>query len=266
MLTCSDVYAIQHLLLRNEYVYSGLLVQENNQSQLVPHTNYEVHACIADQLVLRGVGVLLTREVLQSSYLRSQCYTQYCIEPFNNKPWKIEYFNPILKMDKLKGIILCDCSNSITELNREIMLEKVRKEVVKDDLFFDLIKEYCDLPLIGHDGLIYLTLERGIPPVKEIDSVLYNIYLDDIDAEIEKAQLVFVRFLHVYLFFIPDFCDMDHIYSVINGIFIKNEFLFPVAKFVYKDSNSFTYSNFTISVGSDVKCSVIIDKNGKESW
>ena len=65
---------------------------------------------------------------------------------------------------------------------------------------FDLIKEYTDLALIGSDGFISLPLERGIPPVKEIDSVLYNIYLDTIDTDIDKEYppLVFVRFLHVY--------------------------------------------------------------------
>lgn len=69
--------------------------------------------------------------------------------------------------------------------------------------------------------------------MKLLDSVLFNIILDDIDKDLDAKlpSMKYVRFLHFYLFAFTDLFEMYNSIGIINEIFINHSFLLFLSGF-----------------------------------
>lgn len=91
---------------------------------------------------------------------------------------------------KKKGFEKAKMNNQICRL-----IEKV-KSVVKDELLAKLLSSFCDLPILDSSGKDW-SVKTGIPPVVFISSIQKNLFIDDLDREVEVRfpNLQYARFL-----------------------------------------------------------------------
>lgn len=119
-------------------------------------------------------------------------------------------------------------------------------------------ESFCNLPILSGTGKDY-SQNKGIPPLKDIDNVLFNIILDDIDRDLEAEfpKMKYVRFQHIFLFPFTDLYDMYNCIGPINDIFLKNHFLTPITQIVFKGGSSINLANCSISISDAGKCVVL---------
>lgn len=135
--------------------------------------------------------------VLASGTRKTWIYIQYAIKGFLRIPLALFSLRSCVVLlargaayRKKKGFEKAKMNNKIFRL-----IEKV-KSVVKDELLAKLLSSFCNLPILDSSGKDW-SVKTGIPPVVFISSIQKNLFLDDLDREVEVRfpNLQYARFL-----------------------------------------------------------------------
>lgn len=87
----------------------------------------------------------------------------------------------------MDAIIRLNCLKSISHISRVRLFLIIRSIANKDDNFVKLIKSFIELNVVDEERILSpISTNEGIPPVRFISNVLFNIILSDIDMGIEK--------------------------------------------------------------------------------
>lgn len=260
-LTKNDLEVIKMKLLTGNYTLSPLKLVLNSISPTAFVPFIDLEASLEDSLVLSCLGIVLTRELGQSSYFSKSCYSTY-----SDSKWLPHFFSEIENMNGLESLFYMDCSNSVNSISRERLLSKVFPILSYNKDLYRLIESFCNLPILSGEGKDY-SLNKGIPPLKEIDNVLFNIILDDIDRDLEAElpTIQYVRFQHIFFFPFTDESDMNNCIGRINDILIKNDFIYPNTQLLLKGGSSINIANCSISLSDTGKGIVDLNYKMKES-
>jgi len=158
-------------------------------------------------------------------------------------------------MNGAYAILFMDCSKSLPIYPKERILEKVYPLIHYDDDLYRLLESFCNLPILDEKGRDYSN-KKGVPPLSNMNRVLFNIYLDDIDQEIE-AQLpknvIFVRFLEKY-YLLSKLKDPSEIYKIgetLNRIFISKKLVSPIIRIAFRGGRPFSLYGYNLSINND---------------
>jgi retron-type reverse transcriptase len=84
-----------------------------------------------------------------------------------------------------------DLEKFFDRVNHDILLSRIAKRV-KDKRVLKLVRAFLNAGMM-EDGLVKPT-EEGVPQGGPLSPILSNLLLDDLDKELEKRGLRFVRF------------------------------------------------------------------------
>lgn len=253
-----DILNIQNLVLSENYYISSLKLvitySEPPESNLIPDINIEASS-LADEVVIGAFGGILIKELGQSSFFSKSCYSSY------SKDRTItHYLDTILEYRDIKTLLRLDCSNSVLNFSRSRLIEKVRS-IVNNDYLVKLFSSFCNAPIIdiwGRD----LSMNTGVPPLPFIEDVLFNIYMDEIDREIEKRlpKLKYARYQDEILIPIFDEEKEQSYCEVLNDIIINEcNLLAPILGRAVRGGESIPFSGGTILINNEGKSKVKLE-------
>lgn len=91
----------------------------------------------------------------------------------------------------LRWVVDFDLEKFFDRVNHDILMSRVAKRV-KDKRVLKLVRAFLNSGIVD-DGLVKPT-EEGVPQGGPLSPILSNLLLDDLDKELEKRKLRFVRF------------------------------------------------------------------------
>lgn len=252
-LTYNDFDVMKKKLLSGNYTFSPLKLLMHKCSTSGSFF-VNVEASLEDELVLYSIDILLRIELRQSSYLSKSCSCTY-----SESIGLMHLFREMENQNGLESILFMDSFNSIMNFSRERLLEKV-KAIVNNHDIYQLIECFCNLPLFNDETGNDYSVKTGIPPLKLIGGVLFDIILDDIDRDLtsELPNIQYYRHQHIFLFTFTDLNEMNNCIGSINEIFHKNHFIPPITQVALKGGSSIDYSTTIISISDAGKCEVDI--------
>lgn len=178
-LTDVEIFGIQKSILSGNSRFSHLLVKSFDDSIQT--------SCFADNVVIGSLGILLAKEWNQTSYFRRSFYS------FLNKDRRLgHFFATIQEWSEMDILVHINCEESVSMFSRSRLLEKIDAIVNNDQIWLQMISSYCNLPIMDINGNDISEM-TGIPPVPFISDILFNIFMDDIDQEIEN-RLAYQRY------------------------------------------------------------------------
>jgi hypothetical protein len=253
-----DILNIQNLVLSGNYYFSSLRLvrtySESPGSNLIPALSVEVEASLADEVVIGALAGILIKELGQSSYFSKSCYSSY------SKDRTItHYLDTILEYRDVQTLLIVNCSNSELKFSRSRLIEKVRS-IVNNDLV-KLISSFCNAPIVDNMDRDF-SINTGVPPLPFIAEVLFNIYMDDIDREIEKRlpKLKYARYQNEILIPIFDEEKEQSYCEVLNDIFINEcNLLSPTLERAVRGGESIPFSGGFILINNEGKSKIKLE-------
>jgi len=91
----------------------------------------------------------------------------------------------------LRWVVDIDLEKFFDRVNHDVLMGRIAKRV-KDKRVLKLVRAYLNAGMM-EDGLVNPT-EEGVPQGGPLSPILSNLLLDDLDKELEKRKLRFVRF------------------------------------------------------------------------
>jgi RNA-directed DNA polymerase len=91
----------------------------------------------------------------------------------------------------LRWVVDLDLEKFFDRVNHDVLMGRIAKRV-KDKRVLKLVRAYLNAGMM-EDGLVKPT-EEGVPQGGPLSPILSNLLLDDLDKELEKRSLRFVRF------------------------------------------------------------------------
>lgn len=91
----------------------------------------------------------------------------------------------------LRWVVDLDLEKFFDRVNHDVLMSRIAKRV-KDKRVLKLVRAYLNAGMM-EDGLVKPT-EEGVPQGGPLSPILSNLLLDDLDKELEKRGLRFVRF------------------------------------------------------------------------
>jgi RNA-directed DNA polymerase len=91
----------------------------------------------------------------------------------------------------LKWVVDLDLEKFFDRVNHDVLMSRIAKRV-KDKRVLKLVRAYLNAGMMD-DGLVKPT-EEGVPQGGPLSPILSNLLLDDLDKELERRGLRFVRF------------------------------------------------------------------------
>lgn len=253
-----QILGIQNSLLSGRYNFSPLrLYSEYGDS---PRSNSKPSFLVepsnpADLVVIGALGAILIDALSLTSYFRNTCFSTYkgfC--PLSH------YHSTIQEWRGVETLLRLNCSNSYITFPRSRLLEKV-KTIVHNEQLVDLIKSFCNLPIVDDTGRV-LYLNTCFPPMIFIGDTLLNIILDDIDHEMGKLipKQNFARMQHEIL--IPIFDkDNDGLYTtVLDALFNQCHFIAPAIERAVRGGEPIPFSGGIIHINEDGQ--ILIQSDG----
>lgn len=211
---------ILNLLLSGNYRFSPLSIDfECSDSGSV----LTLTASPADELVISGLGALLVKELRHSCYFRDSCFSSY-----RSNQSARHYLETIQKWSEIEALLLINCWNSITRFPRSILIEKVQAIVNYDSELVKLISSFCNLAVLDYTGEEWSD-KTGVPPLLFISEILFNIFLDEIDREIEE-QLPNIKYARYEFEILVPIFHKEKLHSTMDAlseIFNKYNFRQP---------------------------------------
>lgn len=171
--------------------------------------------CITDNIVL---GVLVTIIVGTVSrehprYFSESCFSEYDIDKmpvfrddgcgniaFFGEPIKAgrlqDYYNEIRGWGGLTGIMKINLSKSLFCVDRSRLIQKVAPLLLNHPYAVKLFTDFLNARIYNEDGPELVWLNRvleyrpstGIPPLKHLSRILFNILIDDIDKKLKERM------------------------------------------------------------------------------
>lgn len=249
-LSDGDILAIQNALLSGNYRFSPLRLVRGYGGSV------DIEATLADEVVISALGAIIIQELATSSYFRKSCYSTY-----NKDKTLYHFFDTIQGWRSIEALIYLNCKDSCTKFSRSRLIEKVRPIVNNDDSIVKLISSFCNLPIVDNIGRDF-SFNTGIPPLIYLGNILFNIFLDDIDQEIEERlpDLQYARFEHVLL--IPIFhIDKEPYYcNALNEILNKYNFILPPFVRTVRGGSPINFAGAFIHLHHEGKCQIEFPK------
>ena len=129
---------------------------------------------LEDELILISLAHLLYKYVFKSNVFHEKS-----IACMLNKEAAIDFCYEITQWYNLRYLFVFDFSFISDTLCRKRLLEKIGPHI-SDSFILNLINSFLHSPILDVDG-INLALNDGIPPVRFLQKVLFNFYLDDLE-------------------------------------------------------------------------------------
>lgn len=183
-----DILHIQNALLSGNFHFSPLRIVVETHSDSGSSRLLYLSPSPADDVVIGALGGILVKELRHSSYFRESCFSSYTKKASH-------YLERIQEWSEIEALLLINCSDSLTKFPRSLLIEKVQAIVHYDDGLVKLISSFCNLALLDNTGKDWSD-KTGVPPLLFISSILFNIFLDEIDREIEEQlpKLKYARY------------------------------------------------------------------------
>lgn len=247
-----DILNIQNALLSGNFHFSPLRIVVETNSYSGSSRLLYLSPSPADDVVIGALGGILVKELRQSSYFRQSCFSTY-----SKKKKARHYLETIQKWSEIEALLLINCSNSLTKFPRSLLIEKVKPIVNYDDGLVKLISSFCNLPLLDNTGKDW-SVKTGVPPLLKISEILYNIFLDEIDREIEERlpKLKYARY--EYEIFVPIF-NKEKVHSTIEAlsdIFKQYNFLPPTLDRAVRGDKAIPFSAGFIHIDNEGKSQI----------
>lgn len=211
-----------------------------------------------DCTVITSFAKMLINELRRSSYFLESCYSTYR----DDKSY-IDYMSTISNWKEISYLIRIDCLNSLMSLSRSRLLSKV-KEILYDNHLFHIISSFCNIEILNSSGELVSHNSRGIPPLTFISDVLFNIYLDDLDRQIDEKYpcIKYVRYDSelIIAFSIWEKAKVKSFVDVFNEICININLCTPLLEKAYRGSSAIPFKFGMISVNKEG--SIEIGQNG----
>lgn len=129
--------------------------------------------------------------ILQEEWDKTFHPSSYGFRPGRSAHQAIDRVKEILNTEERQWCVDVDLEKFFDSVNHDILMDRVRKRI-SDERVIRLIRLYLKSGIMEH-GLVTAT-EEGTPQGGPLSPLLSNLLLNDLDWELEKRGLRFVRY------------------------------------------------------------------------
>lgn len=168
-----------------------------------------------------------------------------------------DFFATVAEWRDLVTIIHCNFANSLVEFSRERLLDKIHPIIQGNLDLFILIESFCNIPIYEESGRDH-SKSTGIPAYYAIDTILFNIILDDIDRDMERKypNIRYVRFQHRFLFGFSSLYESYIYTNKLNNLFLDNSFVSPTVEVAFRGDNPLSFAGVNVGINAAGQCEV----------